>query len=60
VLPTNHATACEMPKSVELEVRVSRLELLINDMRDAVEVVAKRTAAIQAQLDHLDARLRRR
>jgi uncharacterized coiled-coil protein SlyX len=49
-----------MPKSVELEVRVSRLELLINDMRDAVEVVAKRTAAIQAQLDHLDARLRRR
>lgn len=52
-------TASEVPKSVELETRVSRLEVLLTDLRDAMDVLTKRTIAMQAQLDHHDGRIGR-
>jgi hypothetical protein len=42
-----------------LEARVGRIEVLFNDLREAIEVLTKRTVAIQAQLDHLAARIGR-
>jgi chaperonin cofactor prefoldin len=51
--------ASEVPKSLELETRVSRLEILVNDLRNAMDLLNKRTNAIQAQLDHLDGRIGR-
>jgi phage shock protein A len=49
-----------MKKSAALETRVDRLEAVLKDLRDAIEVLAKRSAAMRAQLDHLDARVGRR
>jgi prefoldin subunit 5 len=43
-----------------LETRVGRLEHLLKDIRQAVDLLAKRAAAIQAELDHLSARVARR
>jgi hypothetical protein len=43
--------AREMPKSVELEQRVSRVELHLQEL-------TRRVAALQAQLDHLVAKVR--
>jgi hypothetical protein len=48
------------PENVELELRVSRVEILLKDVRVAIEALNKRAVAMQAQLDHLDARLGRR
>jgi SpoU rRNA methylase family enzyme len=59
-IPTRRAIANEAPKALELETRVGRLEVLLKDIRDAIEVLKSRTVAIQAQLDHLDARVGRR
>ena len=46
-----------MPKSLELEQRVARVELLIKHLQIALDVQAKLAIALQAQLDHIDARL---
>jgi hypothetical protein len=58
VKPTR-ATAAEFPqpKSLELENRVARLEILVKDIRVAQDRTDKRLSAIQAQLDHLAARI---
>ena len=45
------------PKSFELENRVARLELLFKDVRIACEILNKRLTALQAQIDHVTARL---
>jgi len=45
------------PKSVELEVRISRLEILLADMKAALDVALRQNAALKAQLDHLEARV---
>jgi hypothetical protein len=45
------------PKSIELETRIARLELVLTDLRRTMEVLTKRTAALQAELDHLSAKL---
>jgi len=45
------------PKTVELEIRVARLELLHRETKDALETLSKRTIALKAQLDHLLAKL---
>ena len=47
----------EMPKTWELEQRVARLELDIQNLLGALDIQAKRAIALQAQLDHLFARL---
>lgn len=46
-----------MPKSLELETRVARLELLLLDLNDTVATLTKRQVALQAELDHLLARV---
>jgi hypothetical protein len=51
------ATADEVPKSWELEQRVARLELRIKDLQAALDLQTKRSTALQAQFDHLIARL---
>jgi hypothetical protein len=48
-----------VPKSLELEQRVARVELQQQQIRETLDVVLKRLAAIQAQLDHLGARVGR-
>ena len=54
---TIRTTASEVATSLELEKRVSRLELMLKELREANAVLAKRTVAVQAQLDHLIARI---
>ncbi|HTK29850.1 MAG TPA: hypothetical protein VL309_09880 [Vicinamibacterales bacterium] len=44
------------PKSLELETRIARVESALGDLSRTLEVVLKRTTALQAQLDHLEAR----
>jgi hypothetical protein len=44
-------------KSLELEQRLARIELLIGDIRNAIVLMQKRTISLQAQLDHLSARI---
>ena len=51
------ATADEVPKSWELEQRVARLELRIKELQAALDLQTKRNIALQAQFDHLLARL---
>ena len=49
--------ASDITKTWELERRVARLELDIQNLLRALDIQAKRTVALQAQLDHLFARL---
>ena len=56
--PVVRTTAHEFPNSVELEQRIVRIELAIQDIQLSMELQAKRTVAIQAQLDHFVARIR--
>jgi uncharacterized coiled-coil protein SlyX len=52
------ATAHEVPpKSIELEQRISRLELLVEELVHSAERQTTRISAMQAQLDHLTAKL---
>jgi hypothetical protein len=57
---TRTAVARDVSKSVELEQRISRLEMRIRDLQGTLELQSKRAIALQAQLDHLMARLFRR
>jgi uncharacterized coiled-coil protein SlyX len=54
------ATAPEAHKSFELEQRVSRLETIVKDLRATIDVMSKRMAAMQAELDHVAAKLKGR
>jgi hypothetical protein len=56
------STANELPaapKSVELEQRLGRLEICCSQMTGLLEVLMKRTTALQAELDFLNAKMRR-
>jgi hypothetical protein len=56
------STANELPaapKSVELEQRLGRLEICCSQMTALLEVLMKRTTALQAELDFLNAKMRR-
>jgi hypothetical protein len=44
------------PKTLELEQRLSQLELLMHDIYGAITVLNRRTEALQAQLDFIEAR----
>jgi len=57
---TVRATAMEVAKNIELEIRVARVEAILQDMREALDLLSKRAAAVQAQLDHVNARVGRR
>ena len=57
-IPTfSRVTADGVPKSWELEQRVARLELRIKDLQTALDLQNKRNISLQAQFDHLLARL---
>ena len=43
-----------------VERRLTHLSSLLADLQQTLEIQSKRTAAIQAQMDHLDARVRGR
>jgi hypothetical protein len=46
-----------VPKTVELEQRLSRLEGSYGDMHEQLDTLTRRVIALQAQLDYLIARL---
>jgi hypothetical protein len=46
-----------VPKTVELEQRLSRLEGSYGDMQEQLDTLTRRVIALQAQLDYLIARL---
>ena len=43
-----------------VERRLAHLSSVLNDLQRTLELQSKRTAAIQAQMDHLDAKVRSR
>jgi len=43
-----------------VERRLTQLSSVLSDLQRTIEVQSKRTAAIQAQIDHLDAKVRSR
>jgi hypothetical protein len=53
------ATASDFPqpKSLELEQRLARLEVLVRELVDKVNHLTARTITLQAHVDHIDARL---
>ena len=58
-LPRNPDAAPDLEKSLELETRIGRVELTLDDLCDRMIVMERRTAAIQAELHHFLARLAR-
>jgi uncharacterized coiled-coil protein SlyX len=49
--------AIALSKSMELEARIARLEQLVKELGASVLMLSRQSAATQAQLDHLIARL---
>jgi hypothetical protein len=59
-ITSTRTTANELPffpKTLELEHRVAKLEARLNDLLAGSDALNKRLVAIQAQLDHLVARI---
>jgi len=57
-LPRDHAHEVSIaPKSVELEQRLARVELQQQRITETLDLILKRLTAIQAQLDHVGAKL---
>ena len=56
--PATRATAREfqLPKTVELEQRIARLEIKLQRTREELDDARQRVAALQAQIDYLSAR----
>jgi len=51
-------TAAETSKSVELETRIARLESITKGLQQELALRQRREVAIQAELDHLLARIK--
>jgi len=49
----------QFAKSVELENRLGRLELCCSEFASMLKLLRQQLTALQAQVDHLDARLNR-
>jgi len=47
-----------VPKSVELEHRIGRIETTLRELQDVINMYVKRATALQAQVDHLTAKIR--
>jgi hypothetical protein len=65
-VPRRHSTIKPIPvtaddfsdlKSLELEQRLARIEVLMESLRTAMDVLMKRTTSLQAEVDHLSARI---
>jgi hypothetical protein len=52
-----HEMPYQVAKSLELEQRLARMESNCGQLNGYIELLAKPVAAVQAQLDHLTARL---
>jgi len=55
--PRVRANEFFLPRSLELEQRLARLEVAIKDTRTLCEALIKQVAALQARCDHLAARV---
>ena len=56
-----HATERSREKlDASVERRLTQLSSVLSDLQRTLEVQSKRTTAIQAQIDHLDAKVRSR
>jgi uncharacterized coiled-coil protein SlyX len=54
----DRTTAQEAPtKTFELEQRIGRLEIVLQELRALIESHARNTTALEAQLDHIAAKL---
>jgi len=49
----------QFAKSVELENRLGRLELCCSEFADVLKLLRQQLTALQAHIDHLDAKLNR-
>ena len=47
-------------RDASVERRLAHLSSVLNDLQRTLELQSKRTTAIQAQMDHLDAKVRGR
>ena len=47
-------------RDASVERRLTRLSAMLSDLQRTLEIQSKRTTAIQAQMDHLDAKVRSR
>jgi uncharacterized coiled-coil protein SlyX len=56
-IPRVRGTASEAGKSLELETRVARTELVARELHETLTVLERRMQALQAQLDYIVARL---
>ena len=59
-VPPPPATASDIsiaPKSLELEQRIARVEAWAEELQQTVDILLKRITAMQAQIDHLSARV---
>lgn len=55
-VPPTTASELQLPKTVELEQRIARLELKLLRTREELDDARQRMAALQAQIDYLSAR----
>jgi hypothetical protein len=55
--PRGSAHEIHVPKTVELEQRIARLELKLQRTVEELEKTRQRMSALQAQIDHYSARL---
>lgn len=55
-VPPTTARELRLPKTVELEQRIARVELKLQRTREQLDEARQRVAALQAQLDHLSAK----
>jgi hypothetical protein len=57
--PEIPVVANDVPKSIELEQRLARIELALKELNERTDRLHTRNIALQAQLDHLAAKLSR-
>ena len=57
--PRSTAHELQVPKTVELEQRIARVELKLDHAREQLDVTRQRLVSLQAQLDHLFAKFGR-
>jgi hypothetical protein len=56
-IKSRRSTAADFQKSFELEQRLSRLEIVLQDLTDELALERRRNLALQAQFDHFIAKL---
>jgi molecular chaperone GrpE (heat shock protein) len=54
--PRSTARELQLPKTVELEQRIARLEMKLQRACEELEATRQRMAALQARIDHYTAR----